>query len=200
MPFLNEKKRVLLAVSLSVAALSGAAFALRQQKANFASKEVPLKPGETFADYRKWKRVNPIMVNMDWRAAQMCHVTPEAMKARRSNPHFGKWIFVYVNQQGEDAMMNQAVPNFPVGSVIVKEKRGEQNPNAKPELLTVMTKMPPGYDPKHGDWQYMGVAGNAARTIQARGRLANCQSCHDKRAGTGYVYRSYLPAISKTNP
>lgn len=198
MPFLNDKQRVLLAVSLSMATLSGSAFALRQKQTPASFQEIPLKPGETFADYRRWKRVNPQLAEMNAAAVRLCRApTPLEAKEQRRNPHFGKWIFVYVNKRGEDAMLNQAVPNFPVGSVIVKEKRWRQESD-KPELLTVMTKMAPGYDSQHGDWQYMGVAGGDARTIQARGKLANCQSCHDRQVGTDYVYRNYLPAPPRT--
>ena len=37
-----------------------------------------------------------------------------------TNPHEVKYISAYVNQIGRKAMMEQAVPKFPAGSVIVK--------------------------------------------------------------------------------
>ena len=62
------------------------------------------------------------------------------------NPHADKFITVYVNDLGKQAMMEMRNPDFPKGSVIVKEKLTNQS-SAGPELLTVMIKRETGFNP-----------------------------------------------------
>ena len=88
-------------------------------------------------------------------------------------------------------MLEQSNPNFPEGSVIVKEKLPGKA-SQEPELLTVMIKRAKGFNPTSGDWEYMVVDGTGT-TVQARGKLENCQSCHTGNSRTDYVFRSYLP-------
>jgi hypothetical protein len=89
-------------------------------------------------------------------------------------------------------MMEQRLPRFPQGSIIVKEKLATQA-STSPELLTVMRKREPGYDPNKGDWEYM-VFDNSAKVLQASGKLEKCQACHLPLKQTDYISRSYLPA------
>ncbi len=88
-------------------------------------------------------------------------------------------------------MMQEKVPHFPVGSIIVKEKLATPS-SSEPELLTVMTKREPGYNPRNGDWEYMALDGSGTK-VQARGRLDRCQGCHILVKHTDYVSRNYLP-------
>jgi hypothetical protein len=107
------------------------------------------------------------------------------------NPHTDKFITVYVNDLGRKAMLEMKNPTFPQGSVIVKEKLTNQS-ISEPELLTVMIKREKGFNPETGDWEYM-VTDGAGTTVQARGKLANCQACHLSRPNTDYIFRTYLP-------
>ena len=141
-------------------------------------------------DYRTWTRVNPRPVDMDAAVAAMC-AAPTGPQSASKNPHLHKFITVYVNEIGRRAMMEERVPNFPQGSVIVKEKLAAQD-STTPELLTVMIKRERGFNPQSGDWEYMVVNGDGTQ-VQARGRLANCQACHLMNKETDYINRSYLP-------
>lgn len=160
-----------------------------------ATKESPVK------SYRTWKRVNTSPARIASQLASLCSIpTPAMVKEDAANPHFGpvkpndpfreRWINVYVNPIGAPEMAVEQSPIFPIGSTIVKEKL----PNAasmKPELLTIMRKREPGYDPGHGDWEYTVMDGAGAR-IQAQGRLQNCRSCHAKQRRSDFVFRNYL--------
>ncbi len=88
-------------------------------------------------------------------------------------------------------MMNEKIPKFPEGSVIVKEKSLSENSSSL-ELLTVMIKQKKGFNATTGDWEYMVVNG-AGTKVEGRGNLENCQSCHILNKQTDYVFRSYLP-------
>jgi len=147
---------------------------------------------EMIAGYRKWTRVNPSPVVQEPRISLQCAPpTVQQTQLESANPHSHKFIGVYVNDVGRQAMMNEKLPHFPPGSVIVKEKLPAKD-SSSPELLTVMRKREAGYDPEQGDWEYMAVTGDG-KTVQARGKLEKCQACHVLEKATDYVSRNYLP-------
>ena len=158
------------------------------------SKELAPLPDDTkatgeklIAGYKQWTRVNPEPAMVQAQNAQLCAIAINPPK----DPHKDKYITVYVNEIGRHAMMEEKTPHFPQGSVIVKEKLTTSK-STTPELLTVMIKRDRGYNPESGDWEYMVVDGNG-QSVQERGKLENCQSCHLMEQGTDYVSRRYLP-------
>lgn len=134
--------------------------------------------------YRTWTLVNPGPVKMEPAVAQLCAAVI------RENPHRDKFISVYVNEIGKRAMMTQLHPEFPKGSMIVKEKLGSKD-SQSPELLTAMIKREKGYNPESGDWEYLVLDGTASN-LTKRGRLINCSGCHFAYETTDYVTRLYL--------
>jgi hypothetical protein len=176
---------ILLAGLLGCASL----FASQQGK---APRKVEPSGSELVAAYKQWTRVNPVPEPVSARIAVQCApptATQTAME--RDSPHRDKFITVYVNDIGRTAMMEEAQPHFPVGSIIVKEKLPGKD-STSPELLTVMIKREAGYDQAGGDWEYMALDGTG-KTVQARGHLEKCQACHVMVKDTDYVSRIYLP-------
>lgn len=143
--------------------------------------------------YRSWTRVNPQPVLMRAASAFDCAAPtpPIPHPPGVGNPHADKFITVYVNDLGRKAMLEMKNPAFPKGSVIVKEKLTNQS-SSEPELLTVMIKREKEFNPETGDWEYM-VTDGAGATVQARGKLENCQACHLSRPANDYIFRTYLP-------
>ena len=92
-------------------------------------------------------------------------------------------------------MLEEKMPSFPEGSIIVREIFSGSN-RAKPELLSVMVKQRKGFNPKSGDWQFMVLDG-AATKIEAREKVADCLSCHSKQKDQDFVFRTYLPAETR---
>jgi hypothetical protein len=111
--------------------------------------------------------------------------------SRPENPHESKFIRVWVNKIGRKALLEMKTPNFPVGSMIIKEKLAEEK-SETPELLTAMVKRERGYDTAGGDWEYAVLQGSPFKII-ASGKLDNCQACHYPQKEDGYVFRDYLP-------
>ena len=143
------------------------------------------------ANYKKWMVVNfePKFVP----AIDAASCGPAfRFSLDKDNPHRDKFVVVYVNDLGRAAMMEQLKPVFPKGSVIVKEKRVAKDSSA-PELLTVMRKREPGYDPERGDGEYF-VFDGSGKTIQESGKLEKCQACHLFKKGTDYLFRDYMPS------
>jgi len=190
-----SRKRILLAAICLLLFLSaGLAFTFRSryQGSSQASLTVEVqRPGaELIAGYRQWTRVNPEPELVVAQNAQACAAL--VTTAAPGSPHGpDKYITVYVNDVGRHAMMEEKEPHFPQGSVVVKEKLTTAK-SATPELLTVMIKRERGYNPDSGDWEYL-VFDGAGRSVQARGKLENCQSCHMMDQNTDYVSRAYLP-------
>lgn len=141
------------------------------------------------ARYREWKLVNPTPQRMEPLAAAACARIPGRMPG---SPHLHKFISVYVNSIGADAMLTMKVPVFPEGSIIVKEKLPDAT-SREPELLTVMRKREKGFNPVSGDWEYLTLDGNAANITQ-RGKMETCNACHTAYQRTDYITRTYLPS------
>ena len=156
-----------------------------------SSSSIPSSANDFIKDYRQWTRVNPVPAVFHSRIALMCAPASQHLQMEAGNPHRDKFITVYVNEPGTKAMMHEKTPYFPQGSVIVKEKLPSKD-SSSPELLTVMLKREAGYNPENGDWEYIALDG-AGREVQARGRLENCQACHQMAKDSDYVYRNYLP-------
>ncbi|MBV9471221.1 MAG: cytochrome P460 family protein [Abitibacteriaceae bacterium] len=159
-------------------------------KSNGKISDAPAAGPQEIADYRKWTLVNPTPYYVP---------APRAAQCARTilNPHDGKFIKVYVNDIGQQAMLTQKIPQFAAGSVIVKEKLSQQD-SPTPELLTVMIKREAGYDPAKGDWEYMMVDGTA-EDAENRGKLGYCQACHIPQQEQGYIFRTYLPDAVREN-
>ncbi len=92
-------------------------------------------------------------------------------------------VNVYVNQTADStyrAIDPGAKPKdafaFPVGSMLVKEMLGA---SGAPEVLTVMYKKAPGYDPANGDWWYGRLTPGGTPTNAAfAGKVDFCIGCH----------------------
>jgi Cytochrome P460 len=157
-----------------------------------ASADAETSGAEIVAGYKDWTRVNPIPDLFASRIALQCAApTAEQSKMEEGNPHRDKFIVVYVNDIGKHAMMEEKVPAFPLGSVIVKEKLPSKD-SSEPELLTAMRKREPGYNPGNGDWEYFALDGSG-KSVKARGKLESCQACHMMVKDTDFVSRNYLP-------
>jgi len=144
------------------------------------------------AGYKHWTKVNKEPQVVASKIAFQCAAPTVAQRSMEDqNPHRDKFVVVYVNDIGRSAMLEKKNPVFPQGSVIVKEKLNTKD-STSPELLTVMRKREPGYDPKNGDWGYM-VFDGAAQAVQASGKLEKCQACHEEEKGSDYVSRRYIP-------
>jgi hypothetical protein len=182
-----KAKKIVLAIGCLLLCLSAAvAITLRSGSREVPSTASPVKDEELISGYKKWTRVNPEPV-----AAQSAQACAILAMSDPNNPHASKFITVYVNDIGRHAMMEEETPHFPQGSMVVKEKLSTPT-STTPELLTVMIKRAPGYNPESGDWEYL-VTDGTGKSIQKRGKLENCQACHLRDKSTDYISRSYLP-------
>jgi hypothetical protein len=144
-------------------------------------------------DKKVWTQVNTEPYYISSRVDLLC-AAPSAQHyqgERKRNPHASTFVTVYVNNVGREAMFAKESPRFPQGSVIVKEKIGTDVEGRKPVLYTLMRKREPGFNPSVGDWEFSVVSGNGT-TLEASGKLENCQSCHIEKKDSDFVFRPYL--------
>lgn len=159
-----------------------------------------------FDNYRSWARVNTTPQYIMSKLDLLCvGPSPAQIAAEKLDPHVRHYMLCYVNKIGEQAMLTQKSPRFPVGSVVLKEKLDSPKVDAKRTLITAMVKHAPGYDPQHGDWEYIvakcsnvsnvsNIANGDGATLQSRGKLANCGACHAEKRRTDFVFRDELGA------
>jgi len=149
------------------------------------------------ADTSAWTKVNAEPYRISSELDFLCARPPTPDDAskfyaqeRKKNPHAGTFITVYVNQVARAAMFTKDSPIFPAGSVIVKQK-SDRLPARNTVLYTVMRKRENGYNPTVGDWEFSVVNADGT-TVEASGKLENCQGCHVKQPSTDFVFRSYV--------
>ena len=140
-------------------------------------------------EYERLKKVTEAPFEMSPNTAGLC-IAPQS----DSEVHGDRFCDVYVTENA-NSIIRTGKGTYPVGSTIVKVKYPDEK-RSKIELFTVMRKRNAGYDPKHGDWEYGVVDGNAERVL-ARGRIESCISCHDQYAKTDFVTRMYLKPQEK---
>jgi hypothetical protein len=144
-------------------------------------------------DRSSWTQVNTEPYRLSASIDALCAAPTAAdyESERKRNPHAASYVTVYVNNVGRKMMFAKEVQRFPEGSVIVKEKMGDYLESSKPLLYTIMRKRERGYNPKVGDWEF-SVAGANGTELQAIGKLENCQSCHQAKTDSDFVFRPYL--------
>lgn len=182
---------VISSLSLVVGIAALTTYLLTQPSSIAVARPFPDSSVKEIAGYRAWTKVNPQPYLMRAASALDCAAPTTVSPPGVKNPHQDKFVTVYVNDVGRRAMLEMRNPAFLVGSVIVKEKLSERS-STSPELLTVMIKREKGFNEGMGDWEYMVTDGDGV-SIQARGKLENCQACHVSRPQNDYIFRSYLP-------
>jgi hypothetical protein len=97
---------------------------------------------------------------------------------------------IYVNELARHALLEEKKPQFPVGSVIVREKLLRENDTA-PQVLVVMVKRERGFNRKANDWEFLLLDGSLSK-ITHREKTGSCRDCHKQEKDSDYVFRSYL--------
>jgi hypothetical protein len=176
-----RKTRTTTAWTATLLGIGLAVFAAEQDVRKPKHKEFDLT---VVAKYKTWMVANKEPVYVKALSPYLC------ADAFTSYPHAGWYIRVYVNPAGQKAFFRRGRSFFPEGSIILKEKLQTEE-STQPSLCTIMIKRQKGYNPRNGDWEYAYFWGNDTK-LQKRGRLQNCQSCHEKKAKSDYVFRTYL--------
>jgi Cytochrome P460 len=147
----------------------------------------------TLNDAKLWTQVNvePYYISSELDLLCAMPTAADWSRVREKNPHSATSITVFVNSVARSAMFQKESPVFPQGSVIVKQKNGRFSARNTTILYTIMRKRESGYNPGVGDWEFSVVKADGS-TVEASGKIENCQGCHIKKPSSDFVFRSYV--------
>jgi hypothetical protein len=91
---------------------------------------------------------------------------------------------VYANDLARAAFTGDG--KFPAGSIIVREKLSKPD-DAAPQLIAVMVKRAPGFNPAGGDWEFLTVDG-ALTKVAERQKKGSCLDCHASQRERDFVF------------
>jgi hypothetical protein len=140
-------------------------------------------PGKWARDYKKWERVTAKPLHLPNPTAVLCAAAGQS----DPNPHRDYHFRVYVNPTARKAMLAEKNPQFPPGSVLVKEKLASPD-DPRPVLLTVMSR-PEASTEGDSAWTYYVLDPDGK---VKSGATDHCQRCHEKVRGQDFVFRTYL--------
>lgn len=156
-----------------------------------------VKASEEGLDYSKFEpaRKEPLRVPPAVFALCRPPSPAELKKQKERGPHFAPAVKFFANESAlaelrSDKKSADKISTMPVGAKIVKEKWWDEKAD-KPIAYAAMIKREPGYDPKHGDWEYLyATLGDDAKI--ERGRIKSCIDCHATAEKRDYVFRNWL--------
>ena len=120
------------------------------------------------------------MIFENWKEWKQVTTGPVVSKGHSSN-----WVGIFVDKLAEPIYLSASSP-YQVCSKIVKPIYTDSS-GSNVRKLTIMVKMPEGYDPENSDWWY-GVYDATGMKAQRQGKLLDCIPCHKLAAETDYLY------------
>lgn len=158
----------------------------------------PALPDDSLEDFDEWD-VLPHLIDRAYAGENFVHVnaTPygSALSEDKINVFVsleGWWHFLHAEPDSEGHGVD-----LPVGTLIVREVL---DATGAVKTLTVMMRAPDGYSPGHGDFWYAVLDPEGFPVFEdgepLMGALVErCTSCHDERAGDGYLFG--VPLVSR---
>lgn len=131
----------------------------------------------TFEDWRSWNRVNPTVL--------------------LSKGHADVYVDIYVDDLAKDTYLAASSP-YPECSRIVKAQYTDETAT-EVEELTIMVKMPEGYDPEHNDWWYARYDPTGTEAISSGKMVTDCRTCHEQASETDYLFSEKVIAAASDN-
>jgi hypothetical protein len=166
--------------------------------------ETPVAQPTGEIDFADWPAATDSPVHVSPLATYFCALyrAPDSPRGwvqnggeKRHGPHFQHWIVVRVSPTAIEPFKAGDAP-MPVGTTVVKEKHTDILAKEPVAEYGAMVKREPGYDPEHGDWEYVYVVLKPQKNV-TRGRLESCIECHAHAKDQDYLFRTYLPGLKK---
>jgi hypothetical protein len=125
--------------------------------------------GMTFVGWNEWTQVTPDPVV--------------------SEGHSNNWVGIFVDELAKETYLSAGAP-YPECAKIVKPVYSDGE-GTSVRKLTVMVKMPAGYDPENGDWWYASYDATGTY-VRKQGRLYECIFCHKQAVETDYLFSKHI--------
>ncbi|HEV2864581.1 MAG TPA: cytochrome P460 family protein [Pyrinomonadaceae bacterium] len=111
---------------------------------------------------------------------------PPPAPVKQKKDHATAFGVVYANEPAARVLLSLSPGKFPVGSVIVREKLSHAEAT-KPDLLAVMIKRGPDFNPAGGDWEFLVFDGELKR-LRERQKKGSCLECHSSQQSRDFVF------------
>lgn len=165
-------------LKLLIATISISSFCLACTNSKSDKKLSIPQIAKSYKDFtRMTKKPTPVNPTLAMLCRGLSKEEIESIK-KEKGPHALTYIHMYMNDLAAKAFTKEPY-KFPVGSIIVKDKSGDD------DGVGGMVKRKPGYDSKHGDWEYFYFT--KPDKIKS-GKIQSCVKCHSLRSNTDYVY------------
>ena len=158
----------------------------------------PAKYKSEFGDYRtKFERKSGFEYSgLHWNNFVVVFTAHDKGVYKKNYIEYLKFL-AFDEEEDEEEDANFEFQNYPAGAIIVKENflSGNGRP-MQPLSLTVMKKMPAGYDPENGDWLY--IQSDTAGNVILEGKLgdpevnAQCAECHSNIKERDYIFSTFI--------
>lgn len=155
--------------------------------------------------YTNFPQITKGVVFVNPELAMLCRgASKEEVDAARIRlgPHANTGIVIFMNDQAATAFRKNA-GQYPVGAVVVKQKtvHGYTDKLGKRVVgdngVGGMVKRSPGFDPKHGDWEYFYFEN--PKRIES-GRITSCVQCHSSAKDKDYVFGTWNTIGTNSKP
>ena len=123
---------------------------------------------------------------------------PRSDGGKKRDNHDSTFGVVYANDLAREALSNDGRTKFPVGSIIVREKLARADAT-QPELVAVMIKRAPGFNPAGGDWEFITADGTLTK-VRERQKKGSCLNCHSSQADRDFVSPPPPSKLEFVNP
>jgi hypothetical protein len=143
-------------------------------------------------DYSKFKLARSEPLRVPRAAFALCRPPSDFEGEKQRGPHFAPAVKFFANDQALTQLRSGKASTMPVGATIVKEKWDDERAKT-PVAYAAMIKREAGYDPKHGDWEYVYAKLDKKGAVE-RGRLKSCIDCHATAEKRDYLFRNWLDA------
>ncbi|PCJ44996.1 MAG: hypothetical protein COA99_06000 [Moraxellaceae bacterium] len=157
--------------------------------------ELPEKYQAEFGGYKKtYKRLSGFEYSgLHWGNFVVVYATHDSSAYRKNYFEFMK--FLDFDEEDEEEL-HVDYKTYPVGAVIIKENYLDVGGLPKePVSLTIMKKMPEGYDTKHGDWLYIQTSEDGKVMLEGKyddpAVFKVCSDCHGNIMDRDYIFSTF---------
>ncbi len=159
--------------------------------------KIPSKYQKDFANYRqRYKRMSGFEFSgLHWNNFVVVYSGFDDSAYKKNYFEFLKFLNMDEEDE-EDEGITIGYQPYPVGAVVIKENYASEGSLPKePSSLTIMKKMPPGYDPKNADWLYLQSDRDGNIMIEGKhgdpGVTEVCSECHSNIAERDFIFSTF---------
>lgn len=160
--------------------------------------KIPPKYQKDFVNYRqRFKRMSGFEFSgLHWNNFVVVYSGLDESVYKKNYFEFLKFLNMdEEDEEDEDMIIDYQL--YPVGAVVIKENySNESSLPREPVSLTIMKKMPPGYNPKNGDWLYLQSDRDGNIMIEGKhgdpGVTKVCSECHSNIKERDFIFSTFF--------